>query len=141
MDIKFDTDTIRKINVFEEITGVEVQDCVIDEDDGSAHFVVPEEKVGMAVGKGGSTINRVQDNLDMEVRVYGYTEEIEEFVANLVPADINSVEVEESGDERVAIVHVDRNQRSRVVGRGGQTIKIVKRFLKKEFDIDDVRVD
>lgn len=138
MSIKFDTDTIRKINVFEEITGVEVLDAVINDD--SAHFVVDEEKVGMAVGKGGNTIQKVQDNLDKEVRVYGYSDDITEFVANLVPADINSVEISENG-EKTATIHVDRNQRSRVVGRGGQTIKIVKRFLKKEFDIDDVQVE
>ncbi|MDY6774018.1 MAG: NusA-like transcription termination signal-binding factor [Candidatus Nanohaloarchaea archaeon] len=139
MNIKFDTDTIRKINVFEEITGVEVQDCIVD--DNSAHFVVPEEKVGMAVGKGGSTIDRVQDNLDMEVRVYGYSDDIEEFVDNIVPADINSVEVEEEEGEEKAVIHVNGDQRSRVVGRGGETIEIVKRFLKKEFEVDEVRVD
>lgn len=138
MNIKFDTEAIRKINVFEEITGVEVRDCIID--DSSAHFVVPDDKVGMAVGKGGSTIQRVQDNLGMDVRVYGYTEDITEFVENLVPADVNDVRVEEENGETVAIIEVDRNQRSRVVGRGGKTIDLVKRFLKKEFDVDDVRV-
>ncbi|MFB6294812.1 MAG: NusA-like transcription termination signal-binding factor [Candidatus Nanohaloarchaea archaeon] len=139
MSITFDSDTIRKINVFEEITGVEVQDCIINED--SAHFVVPDDKVGMAVGKGGSTIQRVQDNLDMDVRVYGYADDIEVFVDNLVPADINSVAVEDDGDEEVAVIHVDGDQRSRVVGRGGETIDIVERFLQKEFDVDSVRVE
>lgn len=138
MSITFDNDAIRKINVFEEITGVEVRDCIIDEE--TAYFVVPEDKVGMAVGKGGSTIQKVQDNLDMEVRVYGYSQDIEAFVRNIVPTDINSVEVEEDGD-RVAVIHVDGNQRSRVVGKGGETVDTVKRFLGKEFDIDEVRVE
>ncbi|MDY6769887.1 MAG: NusA-like transcription termination signal-binding factor [Candidatus Nanohaloarchaea archaeon] len=138
MSITFDSDTIRKINVFEEITGVEVQDCIIN--DSSAHFVVPDEKVGMAVGKGGSTIKKVQDNLDMEVRVYGYSDDIEAFVDNLVPADINAVELQ-GDDEDVAVIKVDSDQRSRVVGRGGETIDLVKRFLQKEFDVDDVRVE
>lgn len=138
MNITFDTDTIRKINVFEEITGVEVKDCIIDDD--SAHFVVPEDQVGMAVGKGGSTVQRVKDNLDREVRIYGYSDDIEEFVENIVPVGINGVNVEENGDERVATIHVDRNKRSRVVGRDGRTIKIIKRFLKKEFGVDDVQV-
>lgn len=139
MNIKFDTEIIRKINVFEEITGVEVRDVIIDED--SAHFVVPDDRVGMAVGKGGSTIKRVQDNLGMDVRVYGYTDDIEAFVENLVPADINGVDVTDEDGETVAVIAVDRDQRSRVVGRGGRTIDLVKRFLKKEFDVDDVRVD
>ncbi|MFB6076962.1 MAG: NusA-like transcription termination signal-binding factor, partial [Candidatus Nanohaloarchaea archaeon] len=78
--------------------------------------------------------------LGTEVRVYGYTDDIEQFVRNLVPADVNSVDIDE-GDETVATIHVDQDQRSRVVGRGGKTIDIVKRFLKKEFEVDDVRVD
>ncbi|MDY6761916.1 MAG: NusA-like transcription termination signal-binding factor [Candidatus Nanohaloarchaea archaeon] len=139
MSITFDSDTIRKINVFEEVTGVEVRDCIINEN--SAHFVVPDDKVGMAVGKGGSTIEKVQDNLDMDVRVYGDADDIAEFVNNLVPADINSVDVEESSGEETAIIHVDGDQRSRVVGRGGETIDIVERFLQKEFDVDSVRVE
>ncbi len=139
MSITFDSETIRKINVFEEITGVEVRDAVIDQD--SAHFVVDDDKVGMAIGKGGSTVQKVQDNLDQNVRVYGYTDNVEEFVANIVPADINGVDVNESGDETVATIHVDRDQRSRVVGSGGKTITIVKRLLQKEFGIDDVTVE
>lgn len=139
MSITFDTDAIRKINVFEEVTGVEVQDCIINDD--SAHFVVPEEKVGMAVGKGGSTIQKVQDNLDMEVRVYGYADNIEAFVDNLVPADIDGVDVQQEGDSETAIIRVDSGEKSKVVGRGGETIKIVERFLQKEFDVDEVRVE
>jgi N utilization substance protein A len=139
MSITFDTDTIRKINVFEEITGVEVKDCVINKD--SAHFVVDEDKIGMAIGKNGSTVKKVKENLDRDVRLYGYSDDIEEFVENLVPTDINGVEVANGVDEKVATIHVDRNNRSRVVGRNGRNIKIIKRFLKREFDVDDVRVE
>lgn len=139
MDIKFDTDTIRKINIFEEITGVEVKDCIINQD--NAHFVVDEDKIGMAIGKNGRTVNKVKDRLDKEVRLYGYSDDIEEFVDNLVPADVNGVEVVNGADEKIATIHVDRNDRSRVVGRNGKNIKIVKRFLKKEFNIDDVKVE
>lgn len=139
MSIKFDTDTIRKINLFEEITGVEVKDCIINQND--AHFVVKEDKIGMAIGKNGRTVNKVKDNLDREIRLYGYSDDIEEFVENLVPTDINGVNVKENGDDRVAVINVDRNDRSKVVGRNGRNIKVIKRFLKREFDINDVRVE
>lgn len=139
MTIKFDTDTIRKINIFEEITGVEVKDCVINKD--SAHFVVSQDKIGMAIGKNGRTVQKVKNNLDRDVRLYGYSDDIEEFVSNLVPTDINGVEVEGPEGNQVATIKVSRNNRSRVVGRNGRNIKIIKRFLKREFGIDDVRVD
>lgn len=139
MTIKFDTDTIRKINIFEEITGVEVKDCIINKN--NAHFVVDQDKIGMAIGKNGKTVKKVKDNLGRDVRLYGYSDDIEEFVENLVPTDINGVEVNGSDDEKVATIHVNRNNRSRVVGRNGRNIKIIKRFLKREFDVDDVKVE
>lgn len=139
MTIKFDTDTIRKINIFEEITGVEVKDCIINQN--SAHFVVDQDKIGMAIGKNGKTVKKVKNNLDRDIRLYGYSDDIEEFVENLVPTDINSVDVNGSEGNKVATIHVNRSNRSRVVGRNGRNIKIIKRFLKREFGIDDVRVE
>jgi N utilization substance protein A len=139
MSIKFDTDTIRSINLFEELTGVEVMDAITQDD--KAFFVVEEGKVGLAIGKGGETIKKVQRNLNKDVKVYEYSDSLKEFVENLVPADVNSVRYDRSGENKVVKIGVDRNDWSRVVGKDGKNIDIIKRFLKREFDVDDVKVE
>jgi N utilization substance protein A len=139
MSIKFDTDTIRSINLFEEVTGVEVMDAITQDD--KAFFVVEEGKVGLAIGKGGETIKKVQRNLNKDVKVYEYSDSLKEFVENLVPADVNSVRYDRSGENKVVKIGVDRNDWSRVVGKDGKNIDIIKRFLKREFDVDDVKVE
>ncbi|MDY6770361.1 MAG: NusA-like transcription termination signal-binding factor [Candidatus Nanohaloarchaea archaeon] len=137
--IKFDTETIRSINLFEEITGVEVMDAITHDD--KAYFVVEEGKVGLAIGKGGETIKKVQRNLDRDVKVYEYSDSLKEFVENLVPADVSSVKYDRSGENKVVKIGVDRSDWSRVVGKDGRNIDIIKRFLKREFDVDDVKVE
>lgn len=138
MDIKFDTETIRAISVFEELTNVEVRDCIINEE--GAYFVVDEGKMGLAIGKQGKTIAKVQDKLDKKVSVYEYSRNVKDFIKNLVPVDVDHVEVEDEGDRKVAKIRADDN-RSRIVGKGGKNIQIIKRFLKKEFDIEEIDVE
>lgn len=139
MSIKFDTETIRSINLFEQVTGVDVMDAITLED--SAYFVVEEGKVGLAIGRGGRTIKKVQSNLNKDVKVYEYSDSLKEFVENLVPAKVERVRLDRSGDTKVVKVSVDKNDVSRVVGKDGKNMDIMKRFLKREFGIDEVRVE
>src|SRR3990167_8489688 len=97
--IKFTTEDIQKISLFEAITGVEVKDYVITED--SAHFLVEEGKVGKAIGKGGKTIKRVQEQLKMMVYVHEYSKDLEQFVKNLVPAPLDKLEIQEKGEDKI----------------------------------------
>lgn len=139
MSIKFDTETIRSINLFEEITGVEVKDALTQ--NNSAYFVVEEGKVGLAVGKGGETINKVQEDLDKEVKVLEYSDSLKEFVENIVPANVSQVKLEKNGDSRTVRISVDRGDWSRVVGKDGKNLEVIKRFLRREFDVDEVEIE
>ena len=139
VSIKFDTDTIRSINLFEDVTGVKVMDAITTKDE--AYFVVEEGKVGLAIGKGGKTINKVQDRLNKKVKVYEYSDSLKEFVENIVPVKIRSVKLDRSGDKKIVRIGVKRKDWSRAVGKDGKNVEITKRFLKREFDIDDVKVN
>lgn len=139
MSIKFDTDTIRSINMFEEITGVKVMDAITL--DNEAFFVVEEGKVGLAIGKGGKTIKKVQSNLNKKVKVFEYSDSLKEFVENLIPVKVKSVKFDRTGEDKVVKIGVDRSNWSRAIGKDGKNIEITKRFLKREFNIDDVKVE
>ena len=49
MVIKFDTEMIRLMTLFENLTGVPVKDCLIEEN--VVYFLVNEENVGIAIGE------------------------------------------------------------------------------------------
>lgn len=137
MNIKFDTQTIRSINVFEEVAGVEVKDCLVKPD--RIYFVVEEGKMGLAIGKNGKTVKKIQKNIGKNIKVYEYSEKPEIFIKNLVPTKVKEVNVEKEDGERVAHVSVDK--RSKAVGKNGRNVKVMERFLNKEYGIERVKIE
>lgn len=64
MSIKFTANEIRYIALFENMTGAMVKDCIIDDEHGKVTFVVKNGDMGLAIGKGGSTVSKVQRAVD-----------------------------------------------------------------------------
>lgn len=137
MNIKFDTQTIRNIHLFEEISGVEVMDCLVKPE--SVYYVVEEGKMGLAIGKNGKTVKKIQSNVGKSVKIYEYSENPEEFIKNLVPTNVNDIEIEDEGDEKVA--HIDVKKRSKAVGKRGRNVRVMERFLNREYGIDRVKIE
>lgn len=46
-----------------------VKDCIIDEDNGKVPFVVKNGDMGLAIGKGGSTVTKVQKAVDKGLKL------------------------------------------------------------------------
>ena len=137
MSIKFDNETIRSINVFEEVSGVEVKDCLIR--DERVYYVVEEGKIGLAIGKNGETVKKVQSNLGKDVKIFEYSEDAETFIDNLVPTKVKNVEISNNGGEKVA--KIDVAKRSKAVGRKGRNVKVMERFLNREHGIQRVKIE
>lgn len=136
-NVTYDTDMLRAINMFESITGVDTLEAVIKDDE--AYFVVPEGKAGMAIGKGGKVIQKVQRKLDKDVKVYEYSDNIGKFLNNLLPADIRGVDIEEE-DEKTVEINVSRENKGRVVGKNGNKIQSVREILERTHNVDEVTV-
>ncbi|MFB6190164.1 MAG: NusA-like transcription termination signal-binding factor [Candidatus Nanohaloarchaea archaeon] len=137
-NVTYDTDMLRAINMFESITGVDTLEAVIKDDE--AYFVVPEGKAGMAIGKGGKVIQKVQRKLDKDVKVYEYSDNIGKFLNNLLPADIRGVDIEEGEDEKTVEINVSRENKGRVVGKNGSKIESVREILERTHNVDEVTV-
>ena len=131
----YDTEMIRNINLFESITDVEVRDAIIKEEE--AYFVVPEGKAGMAIGKGGKVVQKVQEKLGRDIKIYEYSDNLGKFINNLVPADIRGVDID--GDK--VEIDVPNNNKGRVVGKNGQKIDSIREILQRTHGVQEVKVE
>lgn len=138
-NVTYDTDMLRAINIFENVTGVDARECIIKDDE--AYFVVPEGKAGMAIGKGGKVVQKVQKKLNKEIKVYEYSDNIGKFLNNIVPADIRGVDIEENGEEKEVEISVSRENKGRVVGKNGNKIDSIREILKRTHNVDEVKVE
>lgn len=82
------------------------------------------DPIGACIGQRGSRITTIIEELGGEkIDVIQYSTDAKEFIKHaLSPAKIRSVELNE--EEKEAIAHVDEDQFSLAIGRGGQNVRL-----------------
>jgi N utilization substance protein A len=133
MSVKLETKDIRTMATFEKITRVHPKDCIITED--HVYFLVEPEKIGFAIGKGGSVIKEVRKVLGKPVKLFGYHDSPEEFIRGVAP---NVKTFEKKND--VISVSLPTKDKVVLIGRNGNNIKAVKTMLERHFQIKNFRV-
>ncbi|MFQ6020485.1 MAG: NusA-like transcription termination signal-binding factor [Candidatus Aenigmatarchaeota archaeon] len=128
----FDTDTIRVITAFENITGTEVRDCIIYD---TIYFLVNPGKVAIAIGKNGQTIRTAEKMLKKPIKIFEWSENDLEFIKNMIP---QSQKIEINDDN--AIVSLDSKDRGAVIGREGSNINVIREFLLRNSNIKKLKI-
>lgn len=128
----FDTESLRVITAFENITGSEVRDCIIAD---IIYFLVNPGKAALAIGKNGQTIKTAEKMIGKQIKILEFSEEEKQFIKNLVP-QAQRIEINEKG----AIVAINHKDRGVVIGRGGNKIKIIRTFLDRNSNIKELKI-
>lgn len=137
MTITFNTETIRLLTLFENMTNAPVRDCFTNGD--VIYYIVEEGKIGLAIGKNGNSIKNVERVVGKKVKVFEYSKDPEKFVKNLIP-QAKGIDMIKEEDAIKVEIRVDRNDKGFVIGRGGEKIKIYKEILKRVHNISDIQV-
>lgn len=140
MTIKFTTHEIRYIALFESMTGAMVKDCIVDDEAGKLTFLVKRGDMGIAIGKRGSTVTKVQKAVDKGVEVIEHSEDPVEFITNLMaPAKVRSIRIlqKESG-EKIATIETDPRSKRTAIGKGGRNIERARLLAKRQHNINNI---
>lgn len=140
MTIKFTTNEIRYIALFESMTGATVKDCLVDEENGKLTFLVKNGEMGLAIGKRGSTVTKVQKTVDKGVEVIEHSDDQVEFLSNLMaPAKLRSIRVlQKENGEKIATVEADSRNKRTAIGKGGQNIERARILAKRQHNISNI---
>jgi N utilization substance protein A len=139
MNIKLSADEMRYITLFESVTGARVCDCLVREGENKLVFVVRQGDVGLAIGKGGSRIQRVRRMIGKGIEVVEYSDNPIEFIKNaFAPAKVKEVTIVEREGKKVAHVDIEALDKGLAVGRRGQNIHRVKALALRHHGIHDV---
>ena len=134
--IKFNADIIQYISIFESLTNSKVKDCIVNDD--SILFVIEENDMGRAIGKGGSNIKRAEAVLKKNIRLVEFSSDIARFLQNL----IYPVEAKEIKNENgiVSIYCFDMKSKGKIIGRDRHNIKWINDVVKRYFEVEEVKV-
>lgn len=137
MVVTFDTETIRLITLFENLTGVAVRDCIIDNLTNTVYFIVDEGGVGKAIGKNGSSVKNAENLIKKDVKIFEFSENLNRFVKNLIP-QANDIKIKNEDNKTVVEVRVDKKNKALVIGRDGRNFKLYKEMLQRNHRVYDL---
>jgi N utilization substance protein A len=140
--IKITADEMRYIALFESISGASVKDCIVDEEQGRAIFIVNMGQVGVAIGKGGRNIHTLERMTGKKHEIIEYSEDPAMFIRNaLKPAACKEVRVSERTDgKKIAVVTVNPKDKGVAIGKNGKNAERLRFLAKRYFNIQNVSI-
>lgn len=137
MTLKLTNELLKYMSLFKEITNVETLDCVLAKE--KAFFIVKKGKVGLAIGKNGKNIKKLQNLINKKIIVLELTERPIQFLKNLLkPIGLDGIQFEKRCKE--IVIRADRKKKGRIIGRDGSNIKLIRKLLKRHFDLEKIKV-
>jgi N utilization substance protein A len=140
--IKLTSDELRLMSLFQNVTSATARDCIVDNKMDRVIFVVNKGQMGLAIGKGGTTIKQLQNIVTRKVELVEHSEEAPEFISNILNADmIKEIQISERMDgTKQAIVVVDPKKKGVVVGKDGRNAEKARLLAKRYFQISNVLI-
>ena len=133
--IKYDSDLIGLITLFESLTGARVKDCIANE---KLIFIINENEMGKAIGKNGSNIKRVENKLNKKIKLVEFSKDILQFIKNLAyPVELTEIEQE---DDLIIIHGKNTSIRAMIIGRERQNLNHLNEIVKRYFNIREIKV-
>ena len=118
------------------MTGAGVKDCIAGD---NLTFIVEENEMGKAIGKGGANIKRLESALKKRIKVVEFNGDVLQFVRNFVyPAEV--AEIKNDGGI-VTINGKDSNTRAMLIGRERKNINHLSGIVRRHFDIKEIKVE
>jgi N utilization substance protein A len=140
--IKFTSNEMRYIALFESITNASAKDCIVDEEQGRVIFIINEGQIGVAIGKGGRNIHTLERMTGKRHEIIEYSEDPVKFIKNaLKPALVKEVRVTERPDgKKMAVVAVNPKDKGVAIGKNGKNAERLRFLAKRYFQIQNVSI-
>ena len=137
--IKYDINLMKFMQLFESLTRAKLKDCIDNtEDNDQLIFVVEENEIGKAIGKGGSNVKRLEGLLKKKIKIAEFNPDVKQFIRNFVmPLEVKDIN-EESGV--VTIVGHDTKTKGLLIGRERKNLDNLKDVVRRYFEVEDIKV-
>ena len=141
-EIKLSSDELSLMSMFQGMTGATARDCVVDDKRGRVIFVIAQGQMGLAIGKEGASVKKIERAVKMPVEVVEWADDIEGLVKNPLGAKFVQevrVSVRLDGTKGVVVV-VDSRKNGAVLGLGGKNAEKVRLLAKRYFEVSNVQI-
>ena len=130
---------IQFINMASKITRSDILDCIVTDD--KVVLIVKKGQLGVAIGYKAKNLERLRDLFKKNIKFVEFDEDKERFIINLCkPYQISKIELEGEGDSIVAKIEVKISDKSKIIGKGGHNIDLIRKLAQRHHSIKDVQI-
>jgi N utilization substance protein A len=120
---------IEELRILTKSTAI---DCMMDERFDRIIYVIRPGDMGLAIGKKGENIRRMQKVLGKKIEMVEYSENPDEFIANMFrPAPLSAVKKDDTG--RVSIILEKRGDLGIAIGKAGANVEKARLLFRRFF--------
>ncbi|MBN1274786.1 NusA-like transcription termination signal-binding factor [Candidatus Woesearchaeota archaeon] len=134
---KIDTDAMRTLALFEQVTGARVKDCVTFKD--RLTFIVEEGQLWRALGKNRANLLKLERLLKQRVKIVEYRPDKIQFIVNLL-APLRIVDIQEGEDGIITIKGPDTKTKGLMIGARAQNLRALEGIVRMYFDCEEIKV-
>lgn len=138
-EITLSNETVQFISMATKYSGASIRDCIVEED--RVIFIVEKGQLGIAIGSKAKNLEKLRFLFKKSVKFVEFDEDKVRFVQNLCkPYEVTKVSLE--GDESASVVRVEVNPRdkSKLIGKGGRNINMIRKLAQRHHPIKDVQI-
>ncbi|MEM0466681.1 MAG: NusA-like transcription termination signal-binding factor [Candidatus Thermoplasmatota archaeon] len=137
--IVLSNETVQFINLATKTTNAQIIDCLVEDD--RVVFIVEKGQLGIALGRKAKNLERLNHLLKKMVKFVEYDADKKKFIENLCkPYAVRSVTFEGTDQENIAKVEVESKDKSKLIGKGGRNISMIRKLAQRHHTIKDVQI-
>ena len=138
-DILLSNEEMQCINMASNITKTHILDCLTLDD--RIIFIVQKGQLGAAIGVKARNLERLRNLFKKTIKFVEYDPDEERFIYNLFkPYKINKVVLEGEKSSIIAKVEVEVADKSKIIGKNGRNIEIIRKLAQRHHSIKDVQI-
>jgi transcription termination/antitermination protein NusA len=138
-EIVLSNETVQYINIASKYSGANILDCVVEDD--RVVFIVEKGQLGIAIGSKAKNLDRLRMLFKKIVKFVEFDEDKTRFVENLCkPYNVTKVSFEENNGLSVARIEVNPRDKSKLIGKGGRNINMIRKMAQRHHQIKDVQI-
>lgn len=138
-EIVLSNETVQYINLASKYSGASIRDCVVEDD--RVIFIVDKGHLGIAIGSKAKNLEKLRMLFKKIVKFVEFDEDKTRFIENLCkPYNITKVTFDENNGEGVARIEVNPRDKSKLIGKGGRNINMIRKMAQRHHQIKDVQI-
>jgi len=138
-EIVLSNETVQCINLASKQTGAGIRDCVVEDD--RVVFVVEKGQLGIAIGSKAKNLEKLRSMFKKSVKFVEFDTDQTRFIQNLCkPYEVTKVTIEDAEGGSVVHVEVNPRDKSKLIGKGGRNINMIRKLAQRHHPIKDVQI-